>query len=79
MDVCVVISDLAGELQCDLVVTLSDLPGTAGVLPTAILMCTCNSYSSNVSYLQMKGWTTQCHLQCHLQEHMRQHFHLPQR
>ena len=35
MDVCVVISDLAGELQCDLVVTLSDLPGTfTGMLPT---------------------------------------------
>jgi len=58
--VCVVISDLAGELQCDLVVTLSDLPGTfTGMLPTAIQMYKCNSHSSNVSYSQMKGWTTQ--------------------
>ena len=60
VDVCVVISDLAGELQCNLVVTLSDLPGTfTGMLPTAIQMCNCNSYSSNASYSQMKGWTTQ--------------------
>jgi len=60
VDVCVVISDLAGVLQCDLVVTLSDLPGAStGMLSTAIQTYNCNSYSSNVSYSQMKGWTTQ--------------------
>jgi len=44
--VCVVISDLTGELQCDLVVTLSDLPnsGITGMLPTAIPMHNCNLY-----------------------------------
>jgi len=60
VDVCVVISDLAGVLQCDLVVMLSDLPGAStGMLPTAIQMYNCNSYSSNASYSQMKGRTTQ--------------------
>ena len=45
MDVCVVISDLAGGLQCDLVVTLSDIPGeVTGMLPTAIQACSCYSH-----------------------------------
>ena len=35
MDVCVVISGLTGELQSDLIVTFSDLPGTlTSMLPT---------------------------------------------
>ena len=55
MDVCVVISDLTGELQCDLVVTFSVLPGTAGMLSTAIQMCKCDSYRFKCILLSDEG------------------------
>ena len=75
VDVCVVISDLTGELQCDLVVTLDPVPGDVTgtyTMPTAI-MRNC-IYLHAYSYSQMMVKTSQRHLQ----ECMRQHFHLPQ-
>jgi len=55
VDVCVVISDLAGELQCGLVVMFSVLPGTAGMLSTAIQMSSCNSYRFKCILLSDEG------------------------
>ena len=44
VDVCVQISNLTGELQSDLIVTLSDLPGTAtGMAPLRLQPFLCNS------------------------------------
>ena len=56
MDVCVAISDLTGELQCDLVVMLSTSPGIfAGMLPTAIQMCNYDSYRFKCILLSDEG------------------------
>ena len=44
VDVCVGISDLTGELQSDLIVTLSDLPGIAtGMAPIRLQPFQCNT------------------------------------
>ena len=43
VDVCVGISDLTGELQSDLIVTLNDLPGIAtGMAPIRLQPFQCN-------------------------------------
>ena len=73
VDVCVRISDLTGELQSSLIVTLSDVPGISSKMilrfkPLYINLC----LESFISYPQLKVRT----IVEHLRVNMRQYFYL---